>query len=100
MKKTGFTLVEMLIVLFIITILILISIPNVTKHFTTVEDKGCDAYIKMAQGQVEAYKIDMGKYPESITELESEKYLKKDSQKRGCKGKQISIIQGEVTADD
>lgn len=100
MKQKGFTLIEMLIVLFIITILILISIPNVTKHFTTVEDKGCDAYIKMAQGQVEAYKIDLGKYPDSIDELETEKYLKKDSQKRSCKGKQINITKGEVLAND
>lgn len=40
----GFTLIEMLIVLFIISILILIAIPNVTKHFATVDKKGCDAY--------------------------------------------------------
>lgn len=91
---------EMLIVLFIISVLILISIPNVTKHFSTVEDKGCDAYMKMAQGQVEAYKIDMGKYPESIVELENGKYLKNDSQKRSCKGKEIIITQGEVRINE
>ncbi|MBQ0137705.1 MAG: prepilin-type N-terminal cleavage/methylation domain-containing protein [Kurthia sp.] len=100
MKEKGFTLVEMLIVLFIISVLILISIPNVTKHFATVEDKGCDAYIKMAQGQVEAYKIDLGKYPESITELEDGGYLKGESQKRSCKGKEIIISQGEVIVNE
>lgn len=49
-KENGFTLIEMLIVLFIITMLILIAIPNITKHFQTVDDKGCNAYVKMVQG--------------------------------------------------
>lgn len=57
-QQKGFTLIEMLIVLFIITVLILIAIPNVTKHFSTVDDKGCKAYVSMVQGQVEAYRID------------------------------------------
>ncbi|ETT82260.1 ComG operon protein 3 [Viridibacillus arenosi FSL R5-213] len=49
-QQKGFTLIEMLIVLFIITVLILIAIPNVTKHFSTVDDKGCKAYVSMVQG--------------------------------------------------
>ena len=43
-NEKGFTLIEMLIVLFIITILILVTVPNVTKHFQTIDDKGCEAY--------------------------------------------------------
>lgn len=52
-RQAGFTLIEMLIVLLIISILILITIPNVTKHFATIDKKGCAAYITMVQGQVE-----------------------------------------------
>lgn len=96
MKKTGFTLIEMLIVLFIITVLILIAIPNVTKHFKTVDEKGCEAYVKMTQGQVEAYKIDTGNYPTTITALEDEGYLKEKSSSKSCKNKVITIEQGEV----
>lgn len=44
-QEAGFTLIEMLIVLLIISILILISIPNVSKHFATIDEKGCTAYI-------------------------------------------------------
>lgn len=44
-QQAGFTLIEMLIVLLIISILILITIPNVTKHFATIDKKGCTAYI-------------------------------------------------------
>ena len=46
-QEAGFTLIEMLIVLLIISILILITIPNVTKHFATIDEKGCAAYISI-----------------------------------------------------
>lgn len=95
-KENGFTLIEMLIVLFIITVLILIAIPNVTKHFKTVDDKGCEAYLKMVQGQVEAYKIDKGVYPTNIDQLVAEQYLKEESDTKSCKNTEITIVDGEV----
>lgn len=97
--QKGFTLIEMLIVLFIITVLILIAIPNVTKHFATVDKKGCDAYVKMVQGQVEAYRIDQGKYPTTVAEMESKDYLKSSSSKT-CEGKTITISEGKVEVAD
>ncbi|MDI7742236.1 competence type IV pilus major pilin ComGC [Lysinibacillus fusiformis] len=80
MKKSnekGFTLIEMLIVLLIISVLILVTIPNVTKHFATIDDKGCEAYLKMVQGQVEAYKIDNQAIP-TLTQLKTDGYLHDD----------------------
>ena len=38
-KKDGFTLIEMLIVLFIIAILLILIIPNITKNIDTAKDK-------------------------------------------------------------
>ncbi len=71
-NEKGFTLIEMMIVLLIISVLILIAIPNVTKHSKSIDAKGCAAYLKMAQGQVEAYKMDMKKLPRSNTVLSEE----------------------------
>ncbi|TQR18602.1 competence type IV pilus major pilin ComGC [Psychrobacillus soli] len=75
MNQRGFTLVEMMIVLLIISILILISIPNVTKHSANIDKKGCEAFIKMVEGQVEAYKIENKKVP-TLTELSESDFLK------------------------
>ncbi|MBK3494008.1 prepilin-type N-terminal cleavage/methylation domain-containing protein [Viridibacillus sp. YIM B01967] len=97
-QEKAFTLIEMLIVLFIITVLILIAIPNVTKHFSTVDDKGCKAYVSMVQGQVEAYRIDEKSYPATIDVLRDAKYLKKDD--NACSGKKIQIIDGAVSIID
>ena len=78
LKKTscqkGFTLIEMMVVLLIISVLILIAIPNVTKHSATIDDKGCEAYVKMVQGQVEAYRIDVKAVP-TLTDLTDNDYL-------------------------
>lgn len=93
----GFSLIEMLIVLLIITVLILITLPNVTKHSKSIDEKGCEAFVQMVQGQSEAYKIDEGQYPTSIKELESQGYLKPDSK---CpNGSSISIQNGEVSVN-
>lgn len=43
----GFTLIEMLIVMLVITVLLLIMIPNVLKHNTVINNKGCSALVKM-----------------------------------------------------
>ena len=76
-NENGFTLIEMLIVLLIISILILITIPNVTKHFASINEKGCSAFIQMVQGQVEAYKIDFKTTP-TMQDLVDKAYLKAD----------------------
>lgn len=44
-NQKGFTLIEMMIVLLIISVLILVAIPNVTKHSKSIDTKGCDAYL-------------------------------------------------------
>jgi competence protein ComGC len=62
-NEKGFTLIEMLVVLLIISVLILISVPNIAKHFANVDQKGCEAYVKMVEGQVEAFKMENHYYP-------------------------------------
>lgn len=76
----GFTLIEMMIVLLIISVLILIAIPNVTKHSKSIDEKGCDAYMKMVQGQIEAFKMDEKHLPASLAELTDKEYLPENAQ--------------------
>nr|WP_106779862.1 competence type IV pilus major pilin ComGC [Lysinibacillus timonensis] len=95
--EKGFTLIEMMIVLLIISVLIIITIPNVTKHFATIDEKGCEAYVTMVQGQVEAYRIENNKYP-TVQELIQDKYITSTN----CpNGKQTIVIDenGNVTTE-
>ncbi len=78
-NEDGFTLIEMMIVLLIISVLILVAIPNVTKHSKSIDTKGCDAYVKMVEGQVQAYKMDTKEIPASLSDLTAKDYLPADA---------------------
>ncbi|WP_033541924.1 competence type IV pilus major pilin ComGC [Planococcus sp. CAU13] len=79
-NQKGFTLIEMLIVMLIITVLIAIALPNVSKQTTAVDEKGCAALVQMVQGQVESYRMDLKKVP-TMTDLVSAEYLVEKNKK-------------------
>lgn len=95
-NERGFTLIEMLIVLFVISILMIIAIPNITKNQSAIKEKGCEAFVHMVQGQVQAFEIDHNKWPTSVTELKDGGYLNQTS----CpNGDAINIaVDGKVTS--
>lgn len=74
MNQKGFTLIEMLIVLLIISVLILITVPNLTKHNDTVDEKGCEAYKKIVSSQVQLYKLENQEFP-TIDQLVDSAYI-------------------------
>ncbi|HWO77622.1 MAG TPA: competence type IV pilus major pilin ComGC [Bacillus sp. (in: firmicutes)] len=74
-NEKGFTLIEMMIVLLIISVLLIITVPNVAKHQQTIEGKGCEAFIRLVQGQIQAYKLDTDEEPANYGVLVEEEYL-------------------------
>lgn len=44
-------------VVFIIATLLILTIPNITKHKDGVEETSCDAYATMVQTQMAAYEL-------------------------------------------
>lgn len=95
-NQAGFTLIEMMIVMLIISVLLIITIPNVAKHNTNINNKGCEAYVKMIQAQVQAYEMDNNKVP-TLDDLKADGYLKDT---KGCpNGDAVEIgADGTVTA--
>ncbi|WP_246945947.1 competence type IV pilus major pilin ComGC [Bacillus pinisoli] len=76
MNQKGFTLIEMMVVLLVISILILITIPNLTKQQGVIRSKGCEAYINMVQAQIEAYKMEFNTSSNpTISELKTSGYI-------------------------
>ena len=57
-KAKAFTLVEMLVVLLIISVLLLLFVPNLTKQKEAVNDKGKAAVVKVVESQSELYSLD------------------------------------------
>lgn len=78
-EEDAFTLIEMLIVLVIISVLILLIIPNLSGKTQTVHERGCEALKMVVQSQADAYAVEEKKVPENISVLVNAGYLQ-DSQ--------------------
>ncbi|HEL2737531.1 TPA: prepilin-type N-terminal cleavage/methylation domain-containing protein [Streptococcus suis] len=57
LKKKAFTLVEMLVVLGIISLLLLLFVPNLSQQKDAVQKKGDAAVVKVVESQMELYEL-------------------------------------------
>lgn len=74
-NQKGFTLIEMLIVLMIISVLIILIVPNLAEKGQEVNDKGCHALVSVVQAQVAAFTLEEGKAPVSLDTLATAGYI-------------------------
>ncbi|EHR87489.1 MULTISPECIES: competence type IV pilus major pilin ComGC [Staphylococcus] len=97
-KLKAFTLIEMLLVLLIISVLLILIIPNITKQMAHIQSTGCEAQVKMVNSQIEAYTLKHNRVPNSIEDLITEGFIKQGQS--SCKsGETISIKNGEAVAE-
>jgi general secretion pathway protein G len=77
MRRAGFTLVELLVVLAVIATLLTLAIP---RYFGSL-DRSKEAVLKenlfQMREAISRYYADKGRYPESLDALASEKYLRR-----------------------
>ncbi|WP_181350096.1 competence type IV pilus major pilin ComGC [Thalassobacillus sp. CUG 92003] len=88
-NEKGFTLIEMLIVLMIISVLLIITLPNLTANNQMINSKGCEALVELAEAQVHAYYLAEDTLPTDLSELKDANYLKQTTCPNG----------GELTYD-
>ncbi|UQS85213.1 prepilin-type N-terminal cleavage/methylation domain-containing protein [Apilactobacillus apisilvae] len=74
-KKPAFTLIEMTIVLFIISLLILIIVPNLTGQRKRAESVHSNAMTSLIQSQIDAYLIDNDDGSVTYESLKNKNYL-------------------------
>ena len=63
MKKRGFTLVVVLLVIIIVGILAAIVLPRVTKTAADARNKACKANMSAIDAQAEIWKLNTGNWP-------------------------------------
>lgn len=95
-NNNGFTLIEILVVLFIITSLSFLIIPNIYNQKEDADIKTCNNYIQLANTQLELYQLNNGVEP-TLTQLVTEGYLVSET----CpNGKSLVIINGVVVLEE
>lgn len=87
-NNRGFTLIEMLVVMLVISVLLILFIPNLTDRTGDVNDQGCDALVAVVQAQADAYFLEEGTHATDINDLDD--YINAD-QKECPNGKSITI---------
>lgn len=69
--KKGFTLIEMVLVMSVIVIIFLLTLPNIQQTLGIVNDKGCDAQLKIVDAAILQFKLKFDQTPNSIDQLVS-----------------------------
>ena len=97
-KKDAFTLIEMLIVLFIIAVLLILIVPNITKNIDTAKTESSEAYVKTVQSQVTAYEINEKDSNVTFEKLVEKGYLDGpvETASKAPNGKKIIIENGRA----
>lgn len=97
--EEGFTLIEMLIVLFIIGIVLAIAIPNLKSAGETARDRADQANRKLIGAQADNYFLEYGKYPSSVEELVRKNYLRSVPKCPGGQGKYVILTSPSLSPE-
>ena len=84
LKVQAFTLVEMLIVLLVISVLLLLFVPNLTKQKDAVSDTGTAAVVKVVESQAELYELKNTNEKASLSKLVSAGNISQKHELLGC----------------
>ena len=93
--KKGFTLLEMIIVMGIIVVLFLMTIPNIQSTLGLVNEKGCDAQMKVIDAAILQWQLKNDSVPNSIDQLVSDGFLTQ-RQTQCSDGTKIRIENGQA----
>lgn len=50
--KNGFTVLEMILVLTVVSVIILVTVPNITQKKEVINNVGCKALLEVVNGQI------------------------------------------------
>lgn len=88
--KKGFTLLEMIVVVSIITLLFLLSIPNIQKVMNLFEKKGCEAQLKVIDAAILEYKMEFDEIADHTDQLIEAGYI--TEQQTTCQNNELIVI--------
>lgn len=75
-RRSGFTLLELLVVLTIIATLLTLAAPRFFQHVGTAKEAALRETLQTTRAVIDQFYGDNGRYPESLDELVERRYLR------------------------
>jgi len=75
-RETGFTLIELMIVLSILSILATLIIPSFLNSADRAKEATLKSNLFIFRDTIDQFRADQGRYPDSLSELVTMKYLR------------------------
>jgi len=69
--RSGFTLIEILVVIAVIAVLAALVAPNVFRHVGAAKDAAARSQMEMLGAALDAYRLDNGRYPTTAQGLDA-----------------------------
>jgi general secretion pathway protein G len=69
--RSGFTLIEILVVIAVIAVLAALVAPNVFRHVGAAKEAAARSQIEMLGAALDAYRLDNGRYPTTVQGLKA-----------------------------
>jgi len=77
MRRRGFTLIELMVVLAIIATLLTIVAPRYFGHLDRAREAALRETLSVVRDSIDKFHADTGRYPAELEELVSKRYLRK-----------------------
>jgi general secretion pathway protein G len=75
--RKGFTLIELLVVMSVIATLLTIAVPRYFQHLDRAREAALRESLAVMRDAVDKYRGDTGRYPETLEDLVTKRYLRK-----------------------
>ncbi len=76
-RNSGFTLVELLLVLFVVALLASLVAPVMTQSIQNARETALKEDLHVLRKAIDDFYADTGQYPESLTKLAEKRYIRK-----------------------
>lgn len=76
-RRKGFTLIELLVVMSVIATLLTIAVPRYFQHLDRAREASLRESLAVMRDALDKYRGDTGRYPESLDELVTKRYLRR-----------------------
>ena len=76
MSRTGFTLIELIVVLTVLALLLTIAVPRYFAHIEHAKEATLKQDLMVMRDAIDKFHGDKGRYPDQLDELVSARYIR------------------------